>query len=519
MKGLYKCLSMLALLTFSTTVYSGQLLYRDGQGGQSCSVSSTTGTYGSITKLLTCNGKAISRYIRECSVRGGCWSKYEPISNEVDFNYNLPGMVDQKEFGSISTKSQSNVFAARENSQNYIAYSDDGILDKPVIFVEGFDPNNETFPDFYYRYNGISNLVFGGRDLFIIDFSDGAKDLAANAELLKNIINEINSAKSGSHPTAVVGYSMGGIIARKALKNMESQGIDHQTSLYVSFDSPHMGANLPSAISETIGGLVARLDSHTAGYTASELKRAQKVYKSDAAKQMLIGSGYLVPATFADFPEKLTRVGITSGNLLGKNGMQTNSVVENEFIASFRFYLYYSSGGVALPSSSLSKSFEWYTNRINNVFYDNVPGSYENIFRESYLKLKDGADKFEEWNAPRNSNITFVPTFSSLAMKASSTETLIDNVKYDSPFDRYIAVNPIGGIDACSAFDLQMSVGENIPHNPGYSYFNSNQMAQLHCAMIQYHSPNSKIPSRFLKMGRSLSTALLMIPINNILLN
>ena len=104
-------------------------------------------------------------------------------------------------------------------------------------------------------------------------------------------------------------------------------------------------------------------------------------------------------------------------------------------------------------------------------------------------------------------------------MDASPTSTLIDNFKYDSPFDRYIAVNPIGGVDPCFAFDSQMSVGENIPHNPGNNYFHYNQLDQLRCAITQYHKPDSEIPSRFLKMGRNLSTALMMIPINHILLN
>lgn len=518
MKGLYRILSVLVLLNVSTFAFAGQLVYRDGWGGQNCSVSSS-GSSANTTKVLTCDGKTIAKYTRLCSIRGGCSNDYETISSAHDFNYNLPGIdSDNKEFGTVSLKSNANVFAAREYSKNYLAYSNDGILDKPVIFVEGYDPANDVFPDFYY-YRGISSLIYGGRDLIIVNFADAANDMDTNALVLQNIIEEINTAKTGNHPLAVIGYSMGGIIARKTLKNMEAQGKNHNTALYVSYDAPHMGANSPSALSETVEGLIDKLDSATAGYTSSSLKRARKVYNSDAAREMLMSGDHFTRATPADFPDKLTRIAITSGSLLGSNGMQINSVVENQHIAGFRFYLWYSSGGALLPSSSLSKKFEWYTGRINNVFYDNVPGSYENIFRESYLKLKDGADKFESWLEPGDSNITFIPTFSALAMNASPTSRLIDNFTYDSPFDRYIAVNPLAGIDACFAFDSQMAVGENIPHNPGNSHFNLNQLAQLRCALTQYHKPDSVTPSRFLKIGRDLSTALIMIPVNHILLN
>ena len=39
----------------------------------------------------------------------------------------------------------------------------------------------------------------------------------------------------------VIGYSMGGLIARYALAYMEEQGIAHETRLYVSYDAPQKG--------------------------------------------------------------------------------------------------------------------------------------------------------------------------------------------------------------------------------------------------------------------------------------
>lgn len=527
MKRFLKLVAVLGLIGSSTAAYAGELIYRDGVGGANCSVLQDVskqwvddGNGGSIVtttiRTLTCSGKLIARHTQVCDVN--CSGMNQIVSSDHDFNPNIPGVKPADIiFGSVSVKSPANVFAARDQSKNYLAYSNDGILDKPVIFVEGYDPDNNIFPDFYY-YAGMWNLMVGGRDLIIINFSDGAKDMDANAAFLQSVILEMNASKVGNYPLAVIGYSMGGIVARKALKQMELSGQPHNTSLYVSYDAPHMGANSPQALADTIDGLVAKLDSATGGYTKSALKRAQRLYKSDAARQMLIGGSNFQSATAEDFPINLTRVAVTSGSLLGPNGMQSNSVAENQFIAGFKFYLWHSSGGALLPSSSLSKDFTWYSRGIDGVYYDNVPGSNSNIFKESYVKLQDAADKFTVRFEPQSSNVTFIPTVSALAMPSAPQAPVIDDFKYDSPFDRYIAVNPLGGVDACEAFDSQNAVGENILHNPGESTFNQNQLAQLKCAISAYHVPGSVPPSRFLKIGRELSTALIMVPVNHLLL-
>ena len=38
---------------------------------------------------------------------------------------------------------------------------------------------------------------------------------------------------------------MGGLIARYGLSFMEQNSMNHETRLYISFDSPHLGANIP----------------------------------------------------------------------------------------------------------------------------------------------------------------------------------------------------------------------------------------------------------------------------------
>ena len=63
--------------------------------------------------------------------------------------------------------------------------------------------------------------------------------------LLVELIKSINNSKVGNEKNIVIGPSMGGLISRYALNYMESQNIDHDTRLYISFDAPHTGANVP----------------------------------------------------------------------------------------------------------------------------------------------------------------------------------------------------------------------------------------------------------------------------------
>src|SRR5476651_70080 len=86
-----------------------------------------------------------------------------------------------------------------------------------------------------YDYNGVH--IDGGADY-----------IQRNAYTLVKIIQDINSklvASGSSEKLVVVGPSMGGLISRYALTYMEQHSLDHNTRLWVSFDSPHLGANIP----------------------------------------------------------------------------------------------------------------------------------------------------------------------------------------------------------------------------------------------------------------------------------
>lgn len=186
--------------------------------------------------------------------------------------------------------------------------SADNILDKPIILVDGFDPGDTrdiagiySLLD-YAGSTGTENLAdilrAEGFDVVILNFPiytrsadgttvDGGADfMERNAMLLVDLITIINTAKAANSPeqNVIIGPSMGGIIARYALNYMENQTLDPDTRLYISFDSPHLGANVPIGLQHQLNFLANNPLS-----PVTELEPLiENFLKSPAARQLLI---------------------------------------------------------------------------------------------------------------------------------------------------------------------------------------------------------------------------------------
>ncbi len=157
---------------------------------------------------------------------------------------------------------ESAAFAGKGEYEVYMG--NDGVLDKPIILVDGFDPGDtRNTAGIYQMLNYGTGQNLGdqiralGYDIIVLNFPvytrtggttvvDGGVDyIQRNAMIMVELINQINAAKSGTAKNVVIGPSMGGLISRYALRYMEQNSLNPDTRLYLSFDSPHLGANVP----------------------------------------------------------------------------------------------------------------------------------------------------------------------------------------------------------------------------------------------------------------------------------
>ncbi|WP_310555338.1 T9SS type A sorting domain-containing protein [Flavobacterium sp.] len=179
---------------------------------------------------------------------------------------------------------------------------------KTVIILDGFDPGDgrKIYPGsigyksdkssleelmLFKDETGVDrNLVTKlrnapyGFDVTLVNFPAGADYVERNAMALVALFQRENAklASNGStEQISIIGPSMGGLVARYALAYMEKNNIPHNTKLFVSFDSPHLGANIPISTQENL---------YFFGYYGQKEKAKQKFdenFRSPAARQML----------------------------------------------------------------------------------------------------------------------------------------------------------------------------------------------------------------------------------------
>ena len=240
--------------------------------------------------------------------------------------------------------------------------TDNGVLDKPIILVDGFDPGDgRTIPGLYSLLDftgssGSQNLAdlvrAEGFDVVVLNFPaylrladnsllnlddvadtngdmiideidfpagstliDGGADfMERNAMLLVDLINTLNAVPTVDEELVIIGPSMGGLISRFALNYMENDTAmngapPHETRLWISFDSPHHGANVPIGLQHQLNVLAFGLQTTVAGDNSIvELQPLiNSLLKSPAARQLLVDhlESHLATGSAIDFDPAL----------------------------------------------------------------------------------------------------------------------------------------------------------------------------------------------------------------------
>ena len=365
----------------------------------------------------------------------------------------------------------------------------DGVLDRPLIVLDGFDPGDGRGIGALYAslsYGG-QNLADELRDLgFDIvvlnapnyttdgyDISGGGDFIQRNAMVLIALIQELNAQKEGDEELVILGPSMGGLIAQYALAYMEQQGLPHETRLFLSFDSPHRGANIPISLQYLINYFAV------VGGDPFAQATVDFVLNSPAAKQMLVdhllghllaGSdleqdpNLLLPAgapNFRDaFQQELDALGFAQnvrnvtmingavdGTAIGSPGMEVvNTSLEIDALTDIDIALYFTpSAGqnntvtdvatnfIGIPVSTFSADAE---SPSTSDGVDSAPGGSTSI--SSSLGGGGGSPIFQEFlDALNQDEYCFIPTMSALA---------IDTNNWHGPAD--LSASPFDNIEA-----------------------------------------------------------------------
>lgn len=156
---------------------------------------------------------------------------------------------------------------------------------KSLYELMTYDPDNSLFTDNNINLVDLLRSAPYGFDVILVNFQNGADYVERNAMALVALLNRENQkliANGSTEKISIIGPSMGGLVSRYALAYMEKNGLNHNTKLWVSFDSPHLGANIPIGAQENLYfyGYKGRQDQ-------AKIKFDEN-FRSPAARQMLI---------------------------------------------------------------------------------------------------------------------------------------------------------------------------------------------------------------------------------------
>jgi len=134
---------------------------------------------------------------------------------------------------------------------------------KPLIVLEDVDPysgehyRNLTLDQFYvplikgfYGAN-LQNLITSDYDIIYVDWGDGNDLIENNAVVFTSVFSWVRDQLTASGSTekiVTLGLGMGAVIARWQYKKWENSGVDIKTRLFISYDGPMQGINIPLGI-------------------------------------------------------------------------------------------------------------------------------------------------------------------------------------------------------------------------------------------------------------------------------
>lgn len=182
-------------------------------------------------------------------------------------------------------------FTGQSGAEVQVEYGCDDIFDKPIIILEGFDPDGKGTIDElrkkFSRIGLISILKAAGYDFLFVNLTSNTDYIENNAKVLEAIIEKVNQEKTGTYKITVIGYSMGGIIARWCLKDMEDRAVTHNVENYFSVDAPHQGANIPLGLQYLFKEISIDFP-YLKWLDIGGFGKLANAYDSPAARQMLV---------------------------------------------------------------------------------------------------------------------------------------------------------------------------------------------------------------------------------------
>lgn len=191
---------------------------------------------------------------------GRCNTIVEVPVTGYDFNVNQYENPGSSTIKNERAKVTAHIYFADKNCS-------DKKVRKPIVFLDGIDPMNtrdrdEIYENYINDFNNDKvNINLGEKfraedyDLIIVDYEDGGDYIEKNGLAVIKVLESLYTTygQNFEQDFVVIGPSMGALVGQYALAEAERRGKNLHTRLYISFDGPHQGANIPIGIQQAAG--------------------------------------------------------------------------------------------------------------------------------------------------------------------------------------------------------------------------------------------------------------------------
>lgn len=356
--------------------------------------------------------------------------------------------------------------------------------DLPPLFDEGFSSGQSVARAL--DRSGIARIGMAPGDSKADRVEDDAAAFEAALRLVEGYRNRT------ALPMVVFAHSMGGLLARIALARMEAD-VGHDVGLYVSYDSPHSGVNVPQGMQNlkvkldewaamTEQDFIAVNDRWRGVFRAADMFGMTTTFDPSSvggvpdpvtlqAQQMTIQS-VMGPAEHMAFRALLDEVGFPEVRKIAISNGNTQGLANTQQVEPGG-ELFFFTGAKGNSVSSVRLTFEVFTDNPaatcfkSDVYYDafmggNVPGGRKDATTPAdlvtmdhlsggtldYAGEMDGAAKAARGlhnpshRAASGSAIPFVPTSSAFGLSVTTANEALAGIvaARGTPFDAVYAV-------------------------------------------------------------------------------
>ncbi|MBI4649148.1 MAG: T9SS type A sorting domain-containing protein, partial [Bacteroidia bacterium] len=209
-------------------------------------------------------------------------------------------------------------------------------IQRPIILVEGFDPTDSRYlhvNSTLYCENKCSKLkdmnlydvlnVEGmadmmrdaGFDIIILNYADGKASITSKANVVEELIRVLKDSLTNcgsSQEFIILAPSEAALVVRYALAEMEGNGEEHNTKMFISYDGPHQGGNLPLSLQYLVDFMITSIPLNWLFNFGSEI---MEVINAVPTRQMIVYHYNSYPSPDPEFTSFFSSLNSLNGGI------------------------------------------------------------------------------------------------------------------------------------------------------------------------------------------------------------